>query len=154
MSPSFLMQGVFSKLSFSCLAYNETFGLNVCFLGMSFWFVFSIYRDVSMLLLFPFLKKIRLRWVLVFACGIFSYSMWYLVPWPGIKLRPPCTGNAVLATGPPGKPLLFSWVWMWVSHCFVLLVTYNRARFPSLLGGEWAGWDGVYNIPALLLAMC
>ena len=43
---------------------------------------------------------------------------------------------------------------MWVSHCFVLLVTYKRVRFPSLLGGEWAGWDGVCNVPALLLNIC
>ena len=35
------------------------------------------------------------------ALGIFRCGKWDLVPWPGIKPRPPALG--VLATGPPGK---------------------------------------------------
>ena len=40
--------------------------------------------------------QVCMGWVLVVACGIFSCgtqtlscSMWNLVPWPGIKPRPP-----------------------------------------------------------------
>ena len=42
--------------------------------------------------------------VLAVDCGLFSCSMWDLVPpldWTCV----PCTGNTVLATGPPGKSL-------------------------------------------------
>ena len=32
---------------------------------------------------------IWLHWVLIVACGLFSCSMWDIVPWPMFKLRPP-----------------------------------------------------------------
>ena len=38
-----------------------------------------------------------------------SFGTWDLVPWPGIKPRPPALGvNAVLATGPAGSPWKYS----------------------------------------------
>ena len=43
--------------------------------------------------------QLHIGWVLVVACRVFncgmqtlSYSMWNLVPWPGIKPRPPALG--------------------------------------------------------------
>ena len=41
--------------------------------------------------------------VLVAECGIFSCSMWDLLPWLGIKPRLLVLGVQSLATGPPGK---------------------------------------------------
>ena len=41
----------------------------------------------------------------ILSCGLWalSFSMWDLVPWPGIKPWPLHRGHGVLATGPPGK---------------------------------------------------
>lgn len=48
--------------------------------------------------------------------------------------------------------LFFLWrVWVGVTRCSVPLATCNEAGFPSLLAGEWVGWDSVQNFPALLL---
>lgn len=48
--------------------------------------------------------------------------------------------------------LFFLWrVWVGVTRCSVPLATCNEVGFPSLLGGEWVGWDSVQNFPALLL---
>ena len=61
-------------------------------LGLSLLWVFLIYvYQVS----FTF-KKYLFIWlcqVLVVACGIFSCSTWDLVPWLGIKRRPPALGE-------------------------------------------------------------
>ena len=43
-------------------------------------------------LLFKKYLFIWLHWVLVGAFGIFSWSMWDLVPWPGIEPGPPALG--------------------------------------------------------------
>ena len=37
-------------------------------------------------------EQLHLCWVLVVAFGIFSCSMWTLVPWPGIERGPPALG--------------------------------------------------------------
>ena len=44
----------------------------------------------------------------IFSCGMWTlgWSMWDLVPWPGIEPRPPALGECgVLATGPPEESL-------------------------------------------------
>ena len=53
---------------------------------------------------------IWLHWVLFEALRIFDLScgMWDLVPWPGIKPKSSALGVWVLATGPPGKFLYWS----------------------------------------------
>ena len=38
-----------------------------------------------------------MHWVLVAACGIFSYGMWGLAPWPGIELGPSALGPQSLS---------------------------------------------------------
>ena len=65
-----------------------------------------------LVLIFKYLF-ICLHWVLVAACGIFSYGMqtidcglWVLVPWPGTKPQPLHWEHRVFASGPPGKCLL------------------------------------------------
>ena len=54
------------------------------------------------------LKKhfIWLCWVLVAACGIFSFNTQDLVPQTGIQPGPLHGELGVLATGPPGKSLV------------------------------------------------
>ena len=47
--------------------------------------------------------------MLVAACKLLVVcGMWDLVPWPGIKLRPPAVAAPVLVTGSPGKFPKFS----------------------------------------------
>ena len=53
----------------------------------------------------------------IFSCNMQSLSClpWDLVPWPGIKPRPPPLEWRVLATGPPGKS---HWTQFWVPVCY------------------------------------
>ena len=126
--------------------------------------------------LFFFFKNLLIYLVLVvahrifFSCGMWSFScgMKDLVPWLGIKLRPPAVGAQslrhwepkALATGPPGKSLLSSFLGhsqMW--HDFFLswggkrgnLVTQGTCQAkpsPQRRGLSYAGFmeeteDGV-----------
>ena len=47
-------------------------------------------------------------WVSVVACGIFSDSIWDLVPWKRDWTWAPCTGSRVLATRPPRNFVLWT----------------------------------------------
>ena len=39
------------------------------------------------------------------SCGMWGLWLWHagLVPWPGIRPRPPASESGILATGPPGR---------------------------------------------------
>ena len=63
-----------------------------------------------------------------------THGMRGLVSWPGLKLRPPCTENGVLVTGPLGKsPPVFAFV--------LILSLYVALNFPPVsnivLGRRW-----------------
>ena len=76
------------------------------------WFFFSLGN-----IFFSNIYLFRLSWVLVVAPRIFSCSMQTLscglqnlVPWPGIELRPLHWEHRVLASGPPGKSHILTFV--------------------------------------------
>ena len=62
---------------------------------------------------------IWLLWVLAVACGIFSCSIWNLVPWPGIESQPPASGAQSLNCWTTWEVLekLFKVVCIWIKLC-------------------------------------
>ena len=77
--------------------------------SLGIWGILSPHRLKSFIY-FLFLKEIFVSIylaVLGLRCSTstLSFSMWDLVPWPGIEARTLSTGSAVLATGLPGKSL-------------------------------------------------
>ena len=75
--------------------------------------LFSSHQNVLLphfLFIFYHFKKYVFIWphrVLAAVCGIFSCSMWDLVPCPGIEPELPALHAGVLAIGPPRKSLIF-----------------------------------------------
>ena len=62
--------------------------------------------------------------VLAVAHGVFRFSMWDLVPWPGHKPWPPHWERGVLASGLPGKS--FSYLsYLWPLPLQVIVQNYN-----------------------------
>ena len=70
--------------------------------------------------------------VLVVACRIFSWGMWHLVPWSGIKLRSPALEARSLShwttTKAPGSSVLKQ-IYTYVSQIYVPLFCY-LSLFP------------------------
>ena len=77
---------------------------------------------------FTFLNVYLFIWlhqVLVIICGVFNCVVLDLVPWPGMKPRPPALRVQKLPAGPPGR-----------SHDmgFLFLSLHQRKRIPGLEG--------------------
>ena len=93
----------------------------------------SSYREETCFLFLFFV--FWLFWVFVAACRIFScgrwtlnFSMWDLVPWPGIEPRPLAIGAQSLNRGPPGK----SWDLVLYLQCIYRCVCSRKVLSKSL----------------------
>ena len=95
---SFLLNKQGNKLI--TLVWVNFSGNNTCFNYCSYhkaqWLEFG-YLMAILSLFKNFYLFIWLCWVLVVACGIFSWGMWNLIPWPGIKSGPPALGEPNLS---------------------------------------------------------
>ena len=89
------------------MLYNNRL-LTSWFISSGFLFV-SLYEDYFILYLFIRLCRVLVETRWIFSCGMLTPNccMWGIVPWPGVKARPPTVGACgVLAIRPAGKSLL------------------------------------------------
>ena len=63
------------------------------FINYVAWARHNLFALYLVFFFFNVYSFIRLLWVLVGTCRIFSCGMWYLVPRPGIESRPPVLGT-------------------------------------------------------------
>ena len=73
-----------------------------------------------------------------------SHSMWDLVPWPGIELRPLHWERGVLATGPPGKSLIQIHL-PFTRNCSCPVISYLVCvQFSSRVSSDTCHWCSLF----------